>query len=812
METLWQDIRFGARTLLKKPGFTFIVIVTLALGIGANTAIFSIVNAVLLRPLPYQDAERLTLFRATEAEKESNPFSYPDIVDLRERQQSFTELAAIRSGGWTLTGTGDAARIPGARVSAEFFPMLGVKPVVGRVFLPEEDRPGAPRVVMLHYNQWQKRFGGDPEIVGRQLTLNGYSHTVIGVLPPEFHFFPVEISIAEMYGTLAFEGERLNQRESRFLAVIGKRKPGVSVQQAQADVSGVAARLAEQFPNSNAKRGIKLVDLHEQVIGNVRLALWVLLGSVLFVLMIACANAANLLLAQAAARQKEIAVRAALGASRWRVLRQLLTESLLLAGCGGTLGILLAHWTIKALASLNPKGVPRLTEINLDGRVLLFTGIVVLVTSVAFGLAPAWQAAKIDLSQTLKEGGRTGAGISGARLRRGLVVAEIALAFVLLIGAGLLIHSFSRLMQVDLGFNPNNVLKLSVSLPPTVYKDDAQKNAFIERALERIKALPGVEAAASANVTPLTGYAANLPFDIENRPPALPGEQPNAEYRAVSADYFRALGMQAPRGRGFTEQDVKQSSQSGGGVIINEALAERYWPGEDPLGKRILIAKSNPAQAGGQWREIIGVAGNVRQTGVETAPLPEMYEPTLRNAAGFYDIVVRSSVPPESLTRSVRAEFRELDPDLPLFTIRTLAETVQMNLARQRFAMQLLGAFAALALVLASIGIYGVLAYSVTQRTREIGVRMALGAQPRDVLLQILREAMQWVLAGGLCGLLLALALSRMLANLLFGVTATDPLTFAGVALLLIVVALLACVIPARRAARIDPMIALRQE
>jgi putative ABC transport system permease protein len=432
---------------------------------------------------------------------------------------------------------------------------------------------------------------------------------------------------------------------------------------------------------------------------------------------------------------------------------------------------------------------------------------VVLLTSIAFGLAPAWQATKLDLTQTLKEGGRTGAGAGGARLRRGLVVAEIALAFVLLVGAGLLIHSFSRLLQVDLGFNPRNVLKLTVALPPTQYKDEEQKTAFIELALDRIKALPGVEAAAAANVTPLTGYAANLPFDTENRPPALPGEQPNAEYRSVSADYFRTLGILL-RGRAFTEYDVKLSSVA----IINEALAERYWPNEDPLGKRILIAKSNIAPKGGQWREIIGIAGNVKHTGVEAAPLPEMYEPTLRNAAGFYDIVIRSSVSAESLTRSVRAEFRELDRDLPLFTIRTLAETVQINLARQRFAMQLLGAFAGLALVLAAIGIYGVLAYTVAQRTREIGLRMALGAQSSDVLKLILREAMRWVLFGGLFGLAIALALSRVLTKLLYGVKATDPLTFAGVTLLLVIVALVACLIPAWRAVKVDPMVALRAE
>ena len=803
MQTLWQDLRYAARTMAKRPGFAAIVILTLALGLGVNTAIFSVVNAVLLRPLPYADADRLVLFRAMEADKESNPFSYPDITDLRERQRSFTELAAIRSGGWTLTGAGDAERLPGARVSAEFFPMLGVKPIVGRVFLPEEDAVGAPRVVILHYNLWQRRFGGDPKIVGRQLTLNGYAHTVIGVLPPEFHFFPVEISIAEMYGTLAYEGDRLKQRESRFLTIIGKRKSGVTLAAAQADVGAIAARLAEQFPNTNAKRGVKLMDLHEQVIGAIRLALWVLFGSVLCVLLIACGNVANLLGAAAAARQKEIAVRAALGAGRWRVARLLLTESALLAVIGGVCGVALAAWTIKLLTLLNPKGLPRLTEINLDHRALLFTGAIVSLTSLAFGLVPAWQATKINLSATLKEGGRTGAGAGSPRLRRGLVVAEVALAFALLVGAGLLLRSFRLLTQVDLGFNPNNALKLTVALPATQYGDDTQKIAFMERALERLKALPGVEAAAAANVTPLNGYAANLPFDIENHPPAQPGEQPNAEYRAVSADYFRALGMSLRRGRWFTEQDVKQ----GRVAVINEALARRYWPNEDPLGRRLRIAKSD-----GQWREVVGVVGDIRHTAVEAAPQPELYEPTLRNAAGFYDIVIRSSVAPESLTQVARAEFRNLDPNLPLFTVRTLAETAQINLARQRFAMQLLGAFALLALALAAIGLYGVLSYSVSQRTREIGLRMALGARASDVIRMVLREAMRLALIGVGIGLALALAAGRVMTNLLYGVTAADPLTLAGVIVALGAVSLLACWLPASRAAKADPMIALRGE
>jgi putative ABC transport system permease protein len=807
METLWQDLLYAARSFARKSGYTLVVVLTLALGIGAVTAVFSFFNAVLLRPLPYERSERLVQLQPTESDKAGAYSSHPDFTDLRDQSQSFERMAAVRSGGWTLTGDGDAERLPGARVSAEFFPMLGVKPALGRVFRPEEDRPGTDRVVMLHHNVWQRRFGGDPGIVGRTLTLNGYSYMVIGVLPQEFHFFPIEISIAEIYGTLAYEGDRLNERQTRFLAMFGKLKAGATLAQAQSETSGIACRLAEHFPQTNSNRGVKLVSLQEQVVGGVRGSLLTLLGAVAFLLLIACANVASLLLARATARRKEIAIRSALGASRWRVMRQLLTESLLLACLGGAAGLLLAHWIVKALVALNPKGLPRLSEVSIDAQAMLFTGVVALLVSVICGLIPARQSSRLDLNQSLREdsqGATTGAHRSA--LRQTMVIAEVALALALLVGAGLLGRSFARLMQVDLGFRPENVLKLTVVLPATQYKDDQQKAALIERALERIRTLPGVEAAAVANVTPLSGYNSPTNFDIEGRPPASPGAQPSAEYRAISHDYFRTMGISLRRGLPFTEQDVKQSAQGGGVAIINEALARRYFLDEDPLGKRLALAKD-----GSGWREIIGVAGDVKHAGVIAEAAPEIYAPTLRSLSGAYDLVVRSAAAAQ-IAGAVRGQFRELDPNLPLFTVRTLEETVALNLARQRFAVALLGAFAVLGLLLAAVGVYGVMAYSVSRRSREMGIRMALGSQSGDLLRMVLREGLKLTAIGVAIGLPASLAITQLMKNLLYGVSAADPLTFLGVPLLLTVVAMIACWIPAHRAAKTDPMTALRRE
>jgi putative ABC transport system permease protein len=808
METLWQDLRYAARSLMKKPGYALVIVLTLALGIGSVAAVFSFFDAVLLRPLAYQQSERLVQFQSTESEKTGAYSSHPDFVDLRDQSRSFERVAAVRSGGWTLTGDGDAERLPGARVSAEFFPMLGVKPALGRVFRPEEDRPGAERVVMLHHNAWQRRFGGDPGIVGRTLTLNGYGYMVIGVLPQDFHFFPIEISIAEIYGTLAYESSLLNERQTRRLAIFGKLRPGVTLAQAQSEMSGVARRLSEQFPQTNANRGVKLVSLQEQVVGSVRGSLVTLLGAVGFVLLIACANVAALQFARATLRRKEIVIRSALGASRWRVMRQLLTESLLLTSVGGAAGLLLAYWTVKAIVALNPKGLPRLDEVSVDSRAILFTGGVALAASAICGLIPARQSSRLDLNQSLREDSYSAtAGAHRSALRQTLVIAEVVLAFVLLVGAGLLGRSFARMMQIDLGFRPENVLKLTVVLPAMQYKDDQQKAAFIDLALEHIRALPGLESAAAANVTPLSGYQSPLNFDIEGRPPALPGLQPSAEYRAVSHDYFRTMGISLRRGRPFTEQDVKQQPQAGGVAIINESLVRRYFTDEDPLGKRLALAKDSA-----EWREIIGVAGDVKHNGVIDEATPEIYAPTLRNASGAYDLVVRSATGPAQIAAAVRGQFRALDPNLPLFTIRTLEETVALNLARQRFAVALLSAFATVGLLLAAVGVYGVMAYSVSQRTREMGVRMALGAQSSDVLRMVLLEGFKLTAIGAAIGLPAALAITRLMKNLLYGVSASDPLTFAGVPVLLAVVALLACWLPARRAAKTDPIGALRGE
>jgi putative ABC transport system permease protein len=553
---------------------------------------------------------------------------------------------------------------------------------------------------------------------------------------------------------------------------------------------------------------VKIVSLQEQVVGGVRGSLLALLGAVGFVLLIACANVAALLLARATARRKEIVIRSALGASRWRVMRQLLTESLLLACLGGATGLLLAHWIVKAMVALNPRGLPRLGEVGVDSQAMLFTGVVTLVVSVICGLIPARQSSRLDLNQSLRDDSQSAtAGAHRSALRRTMVIAEVALALVLLAGAGLLGRSFARMMQVDLGFRPENVLKLTAVLPATQYKDDQQKAAFIERALERIRALPGVEAAATANVTPLSGYNSPINFEIEGRPPAQPGAQPSAEYRAVSHDYFRTMGINLRRGRPFTEQDVKQSSQVGNVVIINEALARRYFPDENPLGKRLALSKE-----GAGWREIIGVASDVKHNGVIDDVAPEVYAPTLRIASGAYDLVVRSAVAPAQIAGAVRGQFRELDPNLPLFTVRTLEETIALNLARQRFAVALLGAFAVLGLLLAAVGVYGVMAYSVSRRAREMGLRMALGAQSGDVMRMVLREGLKLTAMGVAIGLPASLAVTQLMKNLLYGVSAADPLTFAGVPLLLAVVSMIACWIPARRAAKTDPMTALRQD
>jgi putative ABC transport system permease protein len=805
MQTLWQDLRYGARMLLKKPGFTLIAVITLALGIGANTAIFSVVNAVILRPLPFYEPERLAMLWGTSTRaSEQQPASFDDFYDFQRQAHTFSGLAAA-SPQWSfvLAGGGEPEQLFGQYISSHLCALLGAQPMLGRAFLPEEDRAGGARVALLSHQLWQRYYAADPNIVGKTINLDGRSTTVVGVMPPGFQF----LEAAELWLPLAQNPFLTRGRAVRLLNVIGRLKPGVTLQQASAEMTTTTRNLATQYPDTNAGNGMRLVPVHEQVTGKVRLALLLMFGAVGLVLLIACANVANLLLVRAAARRREIAVRAALGAGRARLLRQLLTESVLLSLLGGALGMLLAVWGIDALMTLNPLKLPRYNPIGVDSTVLGFTLLAALLTGVLFGLAPAWQVSKLDLQSALKDGGRTAAEAGARRVSDWLIVAEMALALVLLIGAGLLIRSFVQLLQVNPGFNTERVLTMQVLLPQTAYAQPQQRGNFYQQLETRLKALPGVSAVGAATRVPLLNALNNVTstIDIEGRP-LPPGQRPEIDFRRASKDYFQTLGIPLLKGRTLTETDVANST---GAVVINEALAKRFWPGEDALGKRLRTGTSNDQAP---WQTVVGVVGNVRHLAMELEPRPEIYYHLSSNPPFGPVYVIRTTSDPQSVIAAVRAQVRELDRNLPIANINTMEQLVAQSVAQRRFAMLLFGIFAALALVLAGVGIYGIVSYSVTQRTQELGVRMALGAQSGDVLRLVLGQGMKLALLGVSIGLALALGLTRLLQTLLFGVRATDPLTFALIALLLLLVALLACYLPARRATLVDPLVALRSE
>jgi putative ABC transport system permease protein len=806
MQTLWQDLRYGARMLLKRPAFTLIAVVTLALGIGANTAIFSVINAVILRPLPYYEPERLVMLWGANARtnEQQQPVSFDDFYDFQRQAQTFSGLAAA-SPQWSfvLAGGGEPEQLFGQFISSHLPALLGVQPMLGRAFLPEEDRAGGARVAMLSHNLWQRYYGSDPNIVGKPINLNGQSTTVVGVMPPGFQF----LEAAELWLPLAQNPFLTRGRAVRLLNVIGRLKPGSTRAQAGAEMNTVTRNLAAQYPNTNVGVGARLVSVHEQVTGKVRLALWLMFGAVGLVLLIACANVANLTLARAAARRKEIAVRAALGAGRARLLRQLLTESVLLALLGSAFGVLLAVWGIDALMTLNPLQLPRYNPVGVDATVLGFTLLTALLTGVFFGLAPAWQASKLDLQTALKDGGRTVAEAGTRRMSDWLVVAEMALALVLLIGAGLLIRSFAQLLQVKPGFNTEHVLTMQVLLPQTAYAQPPQRVNIFQQLETRLKALPEISAVGMATRVPLLGALNNVTstIDVEGRP-LPPGQRPEIDFRRASTGYFQALGIPLLKGRTLTEADVANNT---GAVVINEALAKRFWPGEDPLGKRL---RTGPSSDQASWQTVVGVVGNVRHLALELEPRSELYYHTDSNPPFGPVFVIRTKGDPHNVISAVRAQVRELDRNLPVANVNTMEQLVTQSVAQRHFAMLLFGVFAALALVLAGVGIYGVISYSVTQRTQEIGVRMALGAQRRDVLRLILGQGMKLAVLGVAIGLGLAVVLTRLMQSLLFGVRATDPLTFALIALLLTAVALLACWLPARRATQVDPLVALRYE
>ncbi|MCI0489538.1 MAG: ABC transporter permease [Blastocatellia bacterium] len=815
MQTFLLDLRYGARMLLKKPGFTLIAIITLALGIGANTAIFSVINGVLLRPLPFAEPERLVALWETRNDVSGDTVSYPDFADWRAQNQVFERIAVYHNSTLTLTGEAQPAILRTVMASAELFPLLGAKPLIGRTFLTEEDKPGN-RVALFSHNAWQKYFNADPNIAGRQVTLNGRSWTIVGVMAPGFNF-PVQAEQADLWVTPAMEGEKTadddapltEQRGVRFLRAIARLKPGVTLSRAQADMDAIMGRLSAQYGDDVGGYRAVVKPFLGQVVGDdIRRALLVLFGAVGLVLLIACANIANLLLARAVTREKEIAVRSALGANRWRIIRQLLTESALLAFVGGAAGLLLAVWGTDLLKWLSPKDLPRVEEIRLDWRVLGFTLLVSLLTGLIFGLAPALRAAKIDLNETLKEGGRSGSeSIRRNRFRSALIISEIALALSLLIGAGLLVNSFLRLQRVDPGFDPHKVLTLRVDLPDYKYRKAQEISGFNLQLIERVEHLPGVRAAGMVFPLPLSGSDAVTRFEIEGRPVERV-KRPPTDLRFATDGYFRTMGIPIISGRDFTKRDILQSPNV---VIINEALAHRHFPNENPIGKRIRPGLSIDENAP-PMREIIGVVGDVQSGSLSAEDPPAVYLPHSQFPFISVTMTIRAETDPLNLVGAVRNEVSALDKDLAIDDVKTLDQYLTDSVAQPKFNTLLLTIFACVAMILTAVGLYGVMAYSVAQRTHEIGIRMALGAQSGDVLKLVVRQGIHLALIGVACGLAGAFALTRLMEGLLFGVSATDPLTFAGVAVLFIAVAMLACYIPARRAARVDPMEALRYE
>ena len=818
LSDLLQDIRFSVRSLIKTPGFTAVAIIILALGIGANTAIFTVVNAVLLRPLPYSNPDRLVMLWETNPRFQiaggTVPVTPGDFMDWREQNTVFEYVCALGVGHWNLTGSGEPERISGASVSPNLFRLMGAEPHLGRAFTNDEDTAGASKVVVISYALWQRRFAGDPGLIGQTMTLDDQGYTVIGIAPEGFQFprakeLPFFVGVAnqtDLWRPMTLDDEFINKKRANHqLCVMAKLNAGVTLERAQSEMTAIAKRLAQTY-SDNQGIGVRIVPLNEQVVGNVRTALWVMMGAVALVLLIACANVANLLLARSAARQKEIAIRTALGASRSRVLRQLLTEATLLAMAGAVGGILLSVWGIKAMLSLSRDTLPRAHEIGVDASVLGFTVAIAMLTTVFFGLTPGLQSSKVNLSESLKEGSRALAGGRRSnRLRRSMVIVEIALSLVLLIGAGLMIKSLAGLLNINPGFNPANTLTMNIALPGSRYPNANRQIAFFQDVTQRVSSLPGAQSVGLISSAPLSGGVYAGGFSIESRADA-DGENLVADRRMISPQYFNALGIPLLRGRSFADRDDQNST---GVVIVSESWARRFLPNEDPIDKRIKLGGRDSSRP---WLTVVGVAGDVRDAALDSDAKPCLYIPYPQFPSSSMSLLVRAAGDPKPLIASIRNEVWSIDKDQPVTDIQTMDQSVADSVSPRRFNAMLLAIFASLALVLASVGIYGVMAYSVAQRTNEIGIRMALGAQPSDVIKLMVGHGMLLVFTGMVIGLAGAVALTRVMTSLLYGVSATDPLTFAGVSLVLVTVAFLASYIPARRAARVDPMIALRCE
>jgi len=814
MNHLLQDARHGLRSFLKTPGFVAVAVATLALGIGANTAIFSVVNAVLIRPLPYPSSERLiTLWnKYPKMGLSQAAISGPDFVDRSESSRVFEQVGAVTDASLNLTGGGDPERIRGVRVTAGLFQVLGVQPALGRAFRPEEDRPGAEPVVVVSHGLFERRFGGDRAWVGRSILLNGKNHTLVGVMPAGFAYPSPK---TEMWVPLALSADQVNpsQRGNEYLTAVARLKPGVTVAAAQTEMDRITVKILQDSPPgmrdylTNAGWGCVLVPLKENVVGDSGKALLVLLGAVGFVLLVACANVSGLQLARAATRQREIAIRTALGAGRWRLIRQLLTESLMLGAVGGALGVLVASWGVDLLIRIRPANLPRLEEVRLDSRVLLFSACLSILSAVISGLAPALRLSRTSPNEALKEGGRSATGgLKHLRLQRLLVVSQVALALVLLIGAGLMLRSFESLMKVDAGFEPKNVLTAYVSLPASKYPNPAARQAFFDQLVGKLGALPGVQDVAIGSLVPLAEGNWTASFFPEGREPAHGEASPLTSVRLVSPGYFRTLGVPLRRGRDFSDHD---DAKSPGVVVVDDAAARRLWPGEDPIGKRITFSDSS---ADATWLSVVGVVGDIKDTALDREPMIHVYRPYAQRAVLGMFVALRTASSPAAILPSVRRELRLLDPEQPLYAVQTMQGYVEDSLAQPRLRFILIGLFASVALLLSALGVYAVISYAVGQRIQEIGIRMALGARKSDVVRLVIGQGLPLVLLGAGIGLLAALGLTRVLGSLLYGVTAHDPGTFATVSALLVLVALAACYLPARRAAGVDPLAALRME
>ena len=821
VDSLLQDLQYGARMLRKNPGFSVIAILTLALGIGASTAVFSLVNAVLLKPLPYPNSQQIVFpWRQPPAGLHLGynemPWGRPDFLFFAHESKSFQSVGAFKSDSFNLTGSGDAARLDGLRASAGFFPSLGISPFIGRTFTAEEDQIGHEHEVVLSYSLWRDRFGSDTQILGRLLQLNRESYTVIGVMPPGFVFprgeempngFPFPRA-TQLWVPLALVPGPIIPGEDSELAVIGRLQPGITPPQAQSEMNVMCKRLEDFFPGSKGWFGTKVTSMERQIAGDMRRPLLLILGAVGVVLLIACSNVAGLLLSRSLARTKEFTLRAALGAGKWRLMRQLLTEALILAGIAGIAGILIAKVAVHFVKFFAPPNIPRLSEVSLDIRVVLFALAITFVTGILFGLAPAIAGSRDNLVESLKGGGqRSGSSPLGTKLRNVLLISEVAFALVLVISAGLLTRTFLRLLSVDPGFNPTRVLTFELTLPATKYTDQPQIVALYQKALQSIRSLPGVDSAGITAATPLGGATESTSIRLPDHPSQDPKARAFSNYTMISPGYFAAAGTPILRGRDFLESDTADSLPV---TIINSAMAKKFWPGADAIGKQVAPAsKKYPAAA------IVGIVADVKRLSLREDPPPEMYVPYNQKvwpSLLTMDVILRTKVDPASLTDDVRNALRSVDPDLPLAKIATLSTIVEDSMTLPRFAMLVLGSFAGLALLLASVGMYGVISYFVGQRTREIGVRVALGAQRRDVFGMVLGQGARLAAIGIALGLLAALAATRMMVSFLYRVQPIDPLTFAALPFLLLFIALLACYVPARRAMRVDPMVALRHE